>query len=120
MSPSKKHLTLFVTFHFLPTRIEEFKLAHRPVWTACTAEPNCLLFDVFHLPDNPGLFRLVEVWDADREWFETKQLTKLYYEELWKKSRPTWEREVEIEYFEREGEGCSYRKGYLEGGKCMD
>ena len=49
-----------------------------------------------------------------------EQLTKPYYATLWEKSRPTWEREVEIQYFEREREGCSYRKGYLEGGRCMD
>ena len=99
--------------------IEEFKAAHRPVWAACAAEPECVLFDVFQDPEQPGRFRLVEVWDATREWFETKQLTKPYYATLWQRSKPTWEKDMAIEYFERDGEGCSYRKGYLDGGALM-
>src|SRR5882757_8337522 len=98
-----KQLTLFVDFYIQPSRIEEFKAAHRPVWAACGAEPECLLFDVFQDPAKPGHFRFVEVWDASREWFESEQLTKPYYETLWQKSRPTWEKEVVIQYYEREG-----------------
>ncbi|KIX99951.1 uncharacterized protein Z520_04589 [Fonsecaea multimorphosa CBS 102226] len=116
---SKKQLTLFVDFHIHPSRIDAFKAAHRPVWAACAAEPECLLFDVFHSADDPTHFRFVEVWAADREWFETKQLTKPYYASLWERSRPTWLREVEIQYFEREGEGCCFREGYLAGGRRM-
>lgn len=112
-------LTLFVTFHIDPTRTEEFKAAHRPVWAACAAEPECLLFDVFRDQDadRPGRFRFVEVWAATRAWFEAVQLTKPYYAALWPRSRPTWEREVEIEYFERVGEGFAFREGYLLGGE---
>jgi len=29
-------------------------------------------------------------------------------------------KEPVLTFFEREGEGCSYRKAYLEDGKCMD
>lgn len=53
-------------------------------------------------------------------WFEKCQLTKDYYTPLWEKSKPTWMQEAKITYFEREGEGCSYRKAYLDGGQCMD
>lgn len=90
------------------------------MWDACGNEPECLLFDVYQDPENPGHFRLVEVWNASREWFETQQLTKPYYATLWAKSKPTWEKEVKISYFERLGEGCSYRKAYLEGATCKD
>ncbi|KAF2174205.1 hypothetical protein M409DRAFT_16472 [Zasmidium cellare ATCC 36951] len=116
----KKQLTLFVTFHIKPDLIEDFLSAHRPVWAACAREPQCLLFDVFRDPQTPGKFRFIEVWDESREWFETQQMTKPYYETLWAKSKPTWEREVEIEYFEREGEGCAFREGYLGLGRKMD
>lgn len=115
-----KQLTLFVDFYVQPSRIEEWKEAHRPVWVACGNEPECLLFDVFQDPSYPGHFRLVEVWNKSREWFETKQLTKPYYETLWEKSKPTWEKEVVIQYLERLGEGCSYRTTYLEGARRMD
>lgn len=117
---AKKQCTVFVTFHIKPDKIEEFKAAHRPVWAACAAEPECLLFDVFQDPQTPGRFRFLEVWGESREWFETKQLTKPYYRTLQPKSQPTWEKEPVLEYFEREGEACIFRKGYLEGGKCMD
>lgn len=117
---SKKQCTVFVTFHIRPAQIEEFKAAHRPVWAACAAEPQCLLFDVFQDPAKPGLFRFVEVWNESREWFEKHQMTKSYYEPLWAKSRPTWEKEPVLEYFEREGEGCIFRQAYLDGGKQMD
>ncbi|ESK84558.1 antibiotic biosynthesis monooxygenase [Moniliophthora roreri MCA 2997] len=117
---SPKQLTLFVDFDVKPSMIEQFKEAHRPVWAACGKEPECLLFDVFQDPEQPGHFRLVEIWNASREWFEKEQLTKPYYATLWEKSKPTWEKEVRIEYWERVGEGCSFRKLYLDGGKQMD
>jgi hypothetical protein len=65
-----KQLTLFVTFQVAPENIEKFKEAHRPVWKACSEEPECLLFDVFQDPEKPGRFRFIEVWSKSREWFE--------------------------------------------------
>lgn len=117
---SKKQLTLFVDFYIQSDRIEEWKEAHRPVWIACGNETECLLFDVFQNPLDEGHFRLTEVWSGDRTWFESQQLTKPYYDTLWAKSEPTWAREMQITYMERLGEGCTYRKLYLEGGKGMD
>lgn len=67
MAPPKKQLTLFVDFWIDPSLIEDFKAAHRPVWAACAAEPECLLFDVFQDPAEPGRFRFVEVWSEGRE-----------------------------------------------------
>lgn len=116
MAQPTPQLTLFVTFHIKPDLIETFKEAHRPVWAACANEPECLLFDVFQDPSQPGTFRFIEVWSASREWFEGVQLAKPYYAELWAKSKPTWESEMNIEYFERLGEGFTVRKGYLEDG----
>ncbi|KAF2735001.1 hypothetical protein EJ04DRAFT_512147 [Polyplosphaeria fusca] len=116
MTTKTKQLTLFVTFHIKPTHIEAWKEAHRPVWDLCAQEPECLFFDVFEDGSRPGRFRLVEVWSKDREWFESVQLKKAYYDDLWKRSQPTWEKEMEIEFWERLGEGCSFKEGYLKGG----
>ena len=110
---SHKQLTLFVTFHVKPSYLEEWKEAHRPVWAECAAEPECLFFDIFQSTEKSGEMRLVEVWNQSREWFETHQLTKPYYETLWQKSRPTWEKDPELEYFERLGEGTSYKDDFL-------
>ena len=120
MASQTKSITIFVDFYIKPDRIEEWKSIHRPIWDAVAHEKECLLFDIFWDPDEPGHFRLVEVWAGDREWFETQQMKKDYMIDLWPKSSRTWEKEMKITYFERLGEGCSYRKGYLEGGKLMD
>jgi len=90
MASSQKQTTLFVDFYIDPAKIEDFKTAHRPVWAACGREPELLLFDVFQDPSEPGHFRFIEIWNASREWFETKQMTKPYYDELWQGSKPTW------------------------------
>lgn len=119
MSGAAKQLTLFVTFYIQSHLIETWKSAHRPVWDACAAEPECLFFDVFEDPKNVGRFRLVEVWSKDREWFEKEQLAKPYYATLWGKSKPTWTKDIEIEYFERLGEGASYKSLFLDGAKKM-
>jgi len=111
--PPQKQLTLFVTFYVQSSCIEKWKTAHRPVWTACAAEPEYIYFEIFQNPKKPGQFRLVEVWNESREWFEMKQLTKPYYGTLWEWSRPTWEKEIQIEYMERLGEGMSYKDTFL-------
>ncbi|KXT13955.1 hypothetical protein AC579_4204 [Pseudocercospora musae] len=114
---SHKQLTLFVTFKIKPDRIEEWKEAHRPVWAACAAETECLFFDVYSDPATPGMFRFVEIWSKSRQWFEKEQMTKPYYATLWPKSEPCWEEPAKIEYFEREGEGCTFKQGFLDGGR---
>ncbi|KAE8448680.1 hypothetical protein EG329_008895 [Mollisiaceae sp. DMI_Dod_QoI] len=137
----EKQLTLFVTIQVAPSNIEKFKEAHRPVWKACSEEPECLLFDVFQDLESPGRFRFVEVWSKGREWFETvcvhlrggelqqeklmecvgqEQMTKPYYKTLWEKSKPLWIVDIKMEYYEREGEGSFWSNEYLAGGTKME
>jgi quinol monooxygenase YgiN len=111
---TESHLTVFVTFRILPDRIEAWKDAHRPIWTQLAAECKCIYFEVFCDMSVKGRYKLVEVWDATKDWFENVQLKKQYYDDLWRRSKPTWEKEYEIEYFERLGEGTSWKKGFLE------
>jgi len=117
LQKAEKQLTLFVTFQVASANIEKFKEAHRPVWKACSEEPECLLFDVFQPPDQPGRFRFVEVWSKGREWFEKEQMTKPYYASLWERSKPLWIADIHMEYFEREGEGSVWSDDYLVSGK---
>lgn len=67
-------------------------------------------------------------------WVAQEQLTKPYYKTLWEESKPLWVKNsewmlielcgrwtdltglVQMEYFLREGEGCSYSEEYLAGG----
>lgn len=121
MDPRKnKQLALFVTIQVSQQNIDKFKEAHRPVWKACSEEPECLLFDVFQDPECPGRFRFVEVWSQGREWFEKEQLTKPYYKALWEKSKPLWVEDIKMEYYEREGEGSGWSEEYLAGGRKME
>jgi hypothetical protein len=69
-SPPTKQLCVFVTFHVQPDKVEAWKAVHRQVWTPVGNEKECLMFDVFVSQEEPGLIRLVEIWDGDREWFE--------------------------------------------------
>lgn len=117
---SSKQLTVFVTLQIKLDRIEEWKAAHQPVWDACAAEPECMFFDVLEDAEIPGRFRFVEVWNGSREWFETKQMTKSYYGPMWEMSRPTWEKDPQVEYYEPRGESSIYRKGFLGNRKSMD
>jgi quinol monooxygenase YgiN len=118
---TKKKLTVFADFYIKPDRIEEWKEIHRPVWDAVANEPKCLLFDMFEHPAEKGHFRLFQVRDAsDQEWFEKNQLTRPYEQDMWPKSKPLWERDIEITYMVRLGEGFSCRKQYLGGIKCRD
>jgi len=64
-------LSLHVTIQVAPENAEAFLAALRPTWAGCSSEPECLFFDVFQDPKTPGLFRFVELWSKDREWFET-------------------------------------------------
>jgi hypothetical protein len=49
-------LTLFITFTLATESVEAWKAAHRPIWAACANEQECLLFDLFSDPQNPGDF----------------------------------------------------------------
>jgi quinol monooxygenase YgiN len=108
-----KQLVLFVDFYIRPDRIDEWKAAHRPVWTACSQEPECILFDVCLDPERAGHFRLIEVWNRDRHWFESVQIKKPYYDDLWAKTEHLYSQMRELQYFERLGEGFSYQEEYL-------
>ena len=119
-NPQQSHLTLIVDFHLQPHLIPQWKSAHRPVWSACALEPNCLLFDVFVDPEDPGHFTLVEIWDATKQWFLEVQMKKEYYAELWRKTEWMYCEPRVVRFAERLGEGASHRKGYWEGSVCMD
>ena len=69
-------LALFVTLHVRPEDAEALAAAHRPVWAACAAEPECLVFDVWQDPLDRGHFKFFEVWSRDREWFERVSFPK--------------------------------------------
>lgn len=108
-------MTLHVTLRIDPSNIEPFMEALRPCWQGCLREPECIFFDVFHSPTEPGTFRFVEVWKRDQKWFEEHQLTKPYYEPYLTITKPMWIADREMLFTERV-DGWSYADAeYLQG-----
>lgn len=70
MPPESRPLLVLVTFHVRPDRIEEWKTVHRQIWTPVGEEKECIMFDVYESKEDIGVFRLIEVWDGTKEWFE--------------------------------------------------
>jgi quinol monooxygenase YgiN len=100
-------MTLHVTIRIDPANIEPFLKALRPCWTACLQEPECIFFDVYHDPSEPGTFRFVETWTKDEDWFRKNQLTKSYYDPYQAITKPIWIADREMAFFERVN-GWSY------------
>ena len=69
-SPSKAFhgISLHVTIVVAPENVEKFLELLKPCFDAVTAEPECMGFEVFHDPEQPGYFRFVEHWTKDKEW----------------------------------------------------
>lgn len=47
-------------------------------------------------------------------------MEKDYYAELWRKTEWMYRTPRVVRFAERLGEGASYRRGFLEGARCMD
>lgn len=61
-------LTLHITWHFAPEDVPIFYEALRPVSEKLVQEKECLYFNVFEIYQQPGVVRLVEIWDGDMKW----------------------------------------------------
>jgi len=101
MASSNIQLTLHVTIKVAPHNVQNFLDALRPCWECCIQEPENLFFDVYHSPSEPGVFRFVEVWSKDREWFVEHQITKSYYGPYIALTQPMWLEPREIAFSER-------------------
>ena len=58
------HLTLYIDPDQLPT----FFSALKPLNEAVCAEPECIFIEIYQSPDKPGVFKVVENWNATTEW----------------------------------------------------
>ena len=63
--------SIHVTITVAPENAEKFLALLKPCFDAVTAEPECLFFEVFQDPEEPGSFRFVENWSKDKEWLIT-------------------------------------------------
>ena len=95
------NLTLHVTIKVAPENIESFLEALRPCWQGCLDEPECIFFDVFHDPANPGTFKFVECWTESEKWFREVQWNRPYYGPYTEITKPMWLEPREVLFFER-------------------
>lgn len=51
-----------------PSKINEFLKISRPMFDAVTAEPLNTFFEMYRDDKTPGVFKLVENWDADIDY----------------------------------------------------
>jgi quinol monooxygenase YgiN len=106
---------LLVTVRIDQSNIDPFLTALRPCWEACSRETECIYFDIFHSPTEPGLFRFIEIWTKDEKWFREHQLTKPYYKPYEAIANPMLLEPKKMEFLER-ANGWSYvDKEYLTG-----
>ncbi|KAJ4292673.1 hypothetical protein N0V90_009336 [Kalmusia sp. IMI 367209] len=92
-------LSLHVTFHIDPAKVPAFLEALKPAYDVVTAEPECIFFEVFQMPDKPGVFKFVEDWNASMEWLVN--LKKEYYKPYLEATEPLYLKPREFEIFER-------------------
>jgi len=95
-----------------------FLEAAKPVWESVTNEPRCLSFEMFQTADpsdaNVTVFRLVEVWDADEEWFMTVQAQKDYYKSYFELVKQISAKPVAFTFWKRLDGWCSAKKEWTD------
>ncbi|KAL2267794.1 hypothetical protein VTJ83DRAFT_5071 [Remersonia thermophila] len=89
-------ITLFLTLHILPEKLDEFMELFEPLVKQVVAEPECRSFHVYKDPQSPGTLAIVEHWNATPEWLMTVQVKKEYYRENFAKTEPMFAKPREI------------------------
>jgi len=64
------HVTVYIDPDHLPAFFEILK----PFYDAVAAEPECIFIELYQAPDKPGVFKLVENWNASLEWMTTVRI----------------------------------------------
>ncbi|KAL7904766.1 hypothetical protein GGI35DRAFT_194646 [Trichoderma velutinum] len=93
--------SVHVTITIDPANTTAFLAAFRRIYEIVAAEPECTYFEVFQSLEEPGVFRFVENWSKDVQWFKEVQLTKEYYTPYLEATEPMWIKPRSIKYFER-------------------
>jgi quinol monooxygenase YgiN len=71
MSEEFPVVSLHVKFYIDPTKVDEFLDALKPAYDAVIAEPECKSFEIYTLPEEPGVIKFVENWQAKEDWQAT-------------------------------------------------
>lgn len=66
--PDLTAFSLHVTVHIAEDNLPAFFKAMKPVFDRVAAEPECLYFEIFQDPAEPGKISWVENWNASPQW----------------------------------------------------
>ncbi|KAI0506410.1 hypothetical protein F5B22DRAFT_660329 [Xylaria bambusicola] len=102
-------MSLHVTVYVAPENVDSFFAAFKPVFDKVIAEPECLFFEVYQIPNTPGKISWVEDWSKSPYWFLKEQITKDYYKEYLAVTEPMFIKPREFQFYERLGDEYYYR-----------
>ncbi|OTB09237.1 hypothetical protein M426DRAFT_7250 [Hypoxylon sp. CI-4A] len=106
-----KGISLHVTVHIAPENVDKFLAAFKAIFDVVSAEPECLFFQVYKSPSEPGKLSWVENWSKDGQWFMEHQITKPYYKEYLEFTEPMFLKPREATVLELLGPEFSMIKG---------
>ncbi|KAI8953493.1 hypothetical protein F4801DRAFT_118296 [Xylaria longipes] len=95
--------SLHVTVYIAPENVDRFLAAFKPVFNKVVAEPECLFFEMYHSPQEPGKLSWVENWSKSPEWFLENQVTKDYYKEYFAITEAMFTKPREFQFLDRVG-----------------
>ncbi|KAI1270756.1 hypothetical protein F5Y18DRAFT_422255 [Xylariaceae sp. FL1019] len=101
--PFARGISLHVTVHIAPENVERFMAAFKPVFDRVVAEPECLFFEMYQNPQEPGKLSWVENWSKSPEWLLENQLSKDYYKPYFAITEPMFLKPREFQILERTG-----------------
>ncbi|KAK3709345.1 hypothetical protein LTR37_010906 [Vermiconidia calcicola] len=93
------HVTIYLKAEDVPTFFEAF----RPAFDAVSAEPECVYFELFQDPADPGTISWIENWERSPEWLMTNQIPKDYYKPYFAATEPLFVRPREFKMLKRVG-----------------
>ncbi|KAI0434291.1 hypothetical protein F5Y09DRAFT_266792 [Xylaria sp. FL1042] len=95
--------SLHVTVYIAPENVDRFLAAFKPVFNKVVAEPECLFFEMYQSPQEPGKLSWIENWSKSPEWFLENQVTKDYYKEYFAITEAMFTKPREFQFLERVG-----------------
>ncbi|KAI0155726.1 hypothetical protein BJ166DRAFT_580519 [Pestalotiopsis sp. NC0098] len=69
-------ISVHITLTIDPARVNDFLVALKPTFDAVKSDPLNTYFEVFQDPRTPGVFKLVENWNASPEYMMKVQTQK--------------------------------------------
>ncbi|KAH9892342.1 hypothetical protein F4778DRAFT_316826 [Xylariomycetidae sp. FL2044] len=103
-SPKKPTgFSLQVTVFVAPENEASFFSHFKPVFDKVVAEPECLFFEVYKDPAEPGRLSWVEDWSESKEWFMEHQITKSYYKDYLEATEAMFIKPREVKILDRAG-----------------